>query len=211
MITVSTYYQHDRPELVEQVDIGARRVLDIGCGAGMVSAAIKLQRQAAEIWGVEVVPEVAQAARSNPALDHVLTGDIANLLDDLPEGGFSHIVAGDVLEHLADPWAVLQRLHDCLEPGGKFICSVPNIRNLSFVFKLLFGGRFEYSDSGVLDRTHLRFFARRDIELMFGNAGFGDIDIRPARPKRGLIKQAGRLLLGDLVVKVFLVTARSAR
>lgn len=211
MKAVSAYYQHDRPELVEQVDIGARRVLDIGCGAGKVSAAIKLQRQAAEIWGVEVVPEVAQAARGNPALDHVLTGDIATLLDDMPEGGFSHIVAGDVLEHLADPWAVLQRLYDCLEPGGKFICSIPNIRNLSFAFKLFFRGRFEYSDSGVLDRTHLRFFARRDIEMMFGNAGFTDIDIRPARPKRGLVKQAGRLLLGDLVIKVFLVTARSAR
>ena len=97
------YYSHERPELVAQVDMDARRVLDIGCGEGNISAAIKRDRRAKEVWGVEVVPEVAQRAQENPALDRVFSGDISVIVDELPVAGFSHIVAGDVLEHLVDP------------------------------------------------------------------------------------------------------------
>lgn len=206
----SNYYRHGRPELVAQIDGPAGRVLDLGCGAGMVSAAIRERCDVREIWGVEVVPEVAEQARANPALDKVLCGDVTELAGELPQGSFSHIVAGDVLEHLVDPWTVLERLRDCLEPGGKLICSIPNIRNFSFIVELLFRRRFAYRDSGVMDRTHLRFFARKDIEIMFRDAGFQDIRIGPVRPKKSLVKRAGRALFGDLVIKGFLVTARSA-
>lgn len=176
----------------------------------MVSAAIREHCEVGEIWGVEVVPEVAEEARGNPALDRVLCGDISDLIDELPSASFSHIVAGDVLEHLVDPWTVVARLRDCLEPGGKFICSVPNIRNFSFILELLFRRRFAYRDSGVMDRTHLRFFTRRDIEELFRAAGYSDIRIGPVRPKKALIKRVGRALFGDLVIKGFLVTARAA-
>ncbi len=203
------YYRQERPELVALVDRGADRVLDVGCGVGNISAAIRRDRGASEIWGIEVVPEAAQEASANPALDRVLQGDVAALLPELPKRHFSHIVAGDVLEHLVDPWTVLAGLHDRLRPGGLFICSLPNIRNLSFVMQLLFRKRFEYKDAGVLDRTHLRFFARRDIELMFREAGFRDIAIGPVRPKKSAMKRFGRMLFGDLVVKGFLVTARA--
>lgn len=205
----STYYRHARPELVAQIDGPAGRVLDLGCGAGLVSAAIREGCEVREIWGVEVVPEVAEQARANPALDKVLCGDISELIDELPPNSFSHIVAGDVLEHLVDPWTVLARLQGCLEPGGQFICSIPNIRNFSFILELLFRRRFAYRDAGVMDRTHLRFFTRKDIEVMFREAGFQDIWIGPVRPKKSLIKHAGRALFGDLVIKGFLVTARS--
>jgi predicted TPR repeat methyltransferase len=207
----SNYYRHQRPELVAQVDRGAARVLDVGCGAGMISAAIREERAPGEIWGVEAVDKVARQAELNPALDRVLAGDIAELLDQLPPAYFSHIVAGDVLEHLVDPWTVLAGLRACMEPGGKFICSIPNIRNFSFIGELLFRKRFRYRDSGVMDRTHLRFFTRRDIEDMFTGAGFVDIRIGPVRPKKALAKRLARMLLGDLVIKGFLVTARAAR
>lgn len=208
--TDSSYYRHARPELVAQVDSPAGRVLDLGCGAGMVSAAIRERCEVREIWGVEVVPAVAEQARRNPALDRVLCGDISELIDELPAASFSHIVAGDVLEHLVDPWGVLRRLRGRLEPGGKFICSIPNIRNFSFILELLFRRRFAYRDAGVMDRTHLRFFTRKDIEIMFHEAGFRDVRIGPVRPKKTLVKRLGRILFGDLVVKGFLVTARSA-
>ncbi len=208
MSSTEIYYSSERRELVAQVDLDAPSVLEIGCGYGNTLAAIKRDRRAKEVWGVEVVREVAQKAMDNPALDRVLCGDIAVVVDELPEGGFSHIIAGDVLEHLVDPWTSLERLHSCLKPGGKFICSIPNIRTLSFLAKLLFTRRFEYKDSGVLDRTHLRFFARRDIELMFQGAGFIDIEITALVPGRNAIKRFGRFLFGDLVLKRFLITAR---
>lgn len=201
------YYHYERPELVVQVPQGAARVLDVGCGAGAMAAAIRRDRGATEVWGMEVVPEVAAEAEANPALDKVLTGDAGQLVEQLPKAYFDCIVAGDVLEHLVDPWVVLARLRESLAPGGVFVCSIPNIRNFSFILKLLFGKRFEYKDSGVMDRTHLRFFARKDVQLLFEGAGFRSISIGPVRPKKGFLKRLARALFGDLVIKGFLITA----
>lgn len=206
--TDKKYYSHERPELVELIAEHAPCVLDVGCGAGAMSAAIKRDRRVAEIWGIEVVESVAAEARNNPAIDHVLCGDIAQLLPELPDGQFSHIVAGDVLEHLIDPWSVLGVLRSKLRPDGLFICSIPNIRNFSFILKLLFAGRFEYRDYGVMDRTHLRFFARRDVRQLFVDAGFQQVQIGPVRPKKSLAKRAVRALFGDFIIKGFLVTAQ---
>jgi 2-polyprenyl-3-methyl-5-hydroxy-6-metoxy-1,4-benzoquinol methylase len=204
-----SYYQHSRPELVAEIDLPVGRLLDVGCGAGFISSAIRSQCSPQEIWGVEVVPEVAEQARQNPALDQVFSGDIANIISELPKASFSHIVAGDVLEHLVDPWSVLESLRHCLEPGGKFICSIPNIRNFSFILDLLFRRRFRYRESGVMDRTHLRFFTRIEIEIMFRDAGYSAIQIGPVRPKNSFHKKLARALFGDLVIKGFLVTART--
>ena len=202
------YYSHERPELARQVPVGPGHVvLDLGCGAGALSSALKRSGRADEVWGVEVVPEVAERARENEDLDRVLAGDIEKLVDDLPTAHFTHIVAGDVLEHLVDPWSVLAGLRPRLRPGGRLICSLPNIRNLSFIATLLFRGRFEYRDSGVMDRTHLRFFARKDVLKLFGEAGFVEIAIEPARPKARIGYRLARAVLGDLIVKSLLVTA----
>jgi len=207
MIEEPDYYRHERPELVAQVPSGVGRVLDVGCGAGAMSAAIRRDRGAGELWGMELVPEMAAAAEANPALDKVLAGDVEQRVDELPEAYFDCIIAGDVLEHLVDPWKALARLRASLKPEGVLICSIPNIRNLSFLFKLLFAGRFEYKESGVMDRTHLRFFARRDVELMFEDAGFRSVQVSPVRPKKSLGKRIARAVFGDLVIKGFLITA----
>jgi len=201
------YYANERLELIELVEPGARRVLEIGCGFGNTSAAIKKNRHAKEVWGVEVVPVAAQKAMENPALDQVFCGDITVIVDELPENGFSHVIAGDVLEHLVDPWTTLAKLHSRLESGGKFICSIPNICTLSFIAGLLLTRRFEYKDSGVMDRTHLRFFARKDIKIMFEDAGFTDIRISALKPAKNAVKRFGRFIFGDLVLKRFLITA----
>ncbi len=201
------YYANKRVELVEPVESNARRVLEIGCGSGNTLAAIKQERQANEVWGVEMVPEAAQKAAENPVLDRVICGDIADLLDELPHEGFSHIIAGDVLEHLVDPWAILKALRLKLEPGGKISSSIPNIRTISFFSKLLFTKRFEYKDSGVMDITHLRFFARKDIKIMFADAGYSNIEITALTPGKNALKRLGRAVFGDLVLKRFLITA----
>jgi len=102
------YYSHERPELVRQVPVGPGHVvLDLGCGVGALPSSLKRSGRADEAWGVEVVPEVAGRARENEDLDRVLVGDIERVVDDMPRAYFTHIVAGDVLEHLVDPWAVL--------------------------------------------------------------------------------------------------------
>ena len=203
------YFSHPRPELVAALPASeGNRVLDLGCGSGAMSQGIRDQGKAVEIWGVEINPNAAAAAKQSGALDRVLEGDLEAVMAELPTGHFTHIIAGDVLEHLVDPWQALARLKTCLAPGGQFICSIPNIRNLSFILMLLFKKRFEYRDSGVMDRTHLRFFARKDVHDLFAGAGFTDIRIGPVRPKKKLSWRIGKALLGDLVIKGFLITAR---
>ncbi len=175
-----------------------------------MSALIREKGKASEIWGVEKFPEAARAARDCGALDKVLDGDLEEVIGQLPAEHFSHIIAGDILEHLVDPWDVCKKLRSCLVPGGTFICSIPNIRNLSFLLGLIFKRRFEYKDSGVMDRTHLRFFARKDVHDLFAGTGFSDISINPVRPKKRLSWRIGKALLGDWLIKGFLVTARKA-
>ncbi len=202
------YYSKSRPELAEQIATDPGNVvLDVGCGTGQLSSLIRRERRAGQIWGVEVVEKVAKQARANPDLDRVMSGDISAIAAELPAGHFSHIVAGDVLEHLVDPWSTLATLRRSLRTDGRIVASMPNIRNLSFIAQLLLGGSFRYRDSGVMDRTHLRFFARKDIRALFAEAGFRNIKIRQARPKRSPLSRLAKLVFGDLAIKVFVVTA----
>lgn len=205
----AVYHSHRRPELVAVLpEDPNNRVLDLGCGTGAMSSLIREEHKASEVWGVEKFPDAAQRARDCAALNKVLSGDLEEVIDQIPAEHFTHVIAGDILEHLVDPWVVCEKLRTKLVPGGTFICSIPNIRNISFLLALTFKGRFEYKESGVMDRTHLRFFARKDVHDLFSGAGFVDISINPVRPKTRLSWHIGRAVLGDLVIKGFLVTAR---
>jgi 2-polyprenyl-3-methyl-5-hydroxy-6-metoxy-1,4-benzoquinol methylase len=202
------YYSAQRPELVALIS-DATKVLDVGCGSGAMAAKIKNDCSPEEVWGVEVVEEVGLLAKANPALNKVLIGSIEDLSDQIPDATFSHIVAGDVIEHLIDPWKTVAELKLKLKPDGVLICSLPNIRNFSFFLKLFIVGKFEYKDSGVMDRTHLRFFARKDARALFENAGFTDVSIDTFEHKKTLVKRLGRLIFGDLLTKRLLIIARN--
>ena len=208
MKEIKTYYSHARSELVSLLPSDAHNiVLELGCGSGATCALIASENKATELWGVEKFSDAAGTAKALGVIDNLLEGDVEIIIKELPKRHFTHIIAGDILEHLVDPWKVCDDLKDNLAHDGTFICSIPNIRNLSFMLKLLFKGRFEYKDSGVLDRTHLRFFARKDVYEMFDKAGYTNIEIGPVRPKKKLSYKIGKLLFGDLLTKGFLVTA----
>ena len=162
------YYAFSRPDVQRLVNAASKRILDVGCGAGMLGGSLK-QERGVEVWGVEYVPEVAKIAAER--LDRVISGGIEDALAQLPDGYFDTIICADVLEHLVDPWQVLNDLKIKLAPGGDLVASIPNIRHWSVVSRLL-EGRWEYADAGLLDRTHLRFFTRHDCMLMFEKAGY---------------------------------------
>lgn len=161
------YYHHARPEVLELVPITARKVLDVGCGAGGFSANLKA-RQPVEVHGVELVPQAAEQARSH--LDKVLNNTIEESLPKLPEDYYDCIVVADVLEHLLDPWSVLMSLKGKLAAGGKIVSSIPNIQNWDVLADLI-QGRWDYQNAGILDRTHVRFFTRKSVEELFWSAG----------------------------------------
>ena len=93
---------------------------------------------------------------------------------------FDYILCGDVLEHLRDPWAQLNKLVKLLKPGGgKVIVSLPNIRCYSVTMPLIFKDEWTYTSAGILDSTHLRFFTKTTAVEMLKKSGLNEIKVKP--------------------------------
>jgi GT2 family glycosyltransferase/glycosyltransferase involved in cell wall biosynthesis/2-polyprenyl-3-methyl-5-hydroxy-6-metoxy-1,4-benzoquinol methylase len=161
------YYANARQNLVDQVPLSARRVLDVGCGQGHTGGLLRRQR-GLEVIGIEIHPSVAAEAEHH--LDRVLIGDVETMELPFEESFFDCIILGDILEHLTDPWNTLKKLARYLNPKGTVVASIPNIRNLGVIGKLL-EGSWTYEEWGILDKTHLRFFALKDMQALFEQAG----------------------------------------
>lgn len=144
-------------------------VLDVGCGFATTSKHI--QELGNEVTGIEESEEAVTKARTR--IGSVIQGDL-QMVDQIADrlGGrrFDAIILADVLEHLPWPAGVLRSYLRFLEDDGRVIVSLPNVGLWSVRLSLL-TGRFQYQDTGVLDRTHLRFFTRRSARELLGNAG----------------------------------------
>lgn len=166
-----SYYSYARIELVERIHAGKRdaiRVLELGCGCGATLARIKYLYPNAEVYGIELSEE---AVKYGKYLGKIIAGNIETMELPYQTGMFDYILFGDVLEHLHDPQKMLCRVKELLKPDGVLITSIPNIMNISVIVHLL-QGNFTYHDSGLLDRTHIHFFTRKEIEKMFRQCGF---------------------------------------
>jgi len=148
---------------------GEDSVLDIGCGSGALGAWIKRENRRAVVHGVDISAEAGMAAAER--LDSFWCVDLD--LSPLPETGLKYdlIILGDILEHLKRPDLFLTGINDCLAPNGKVIVSVPNVANYSVRLRLLLG-EFRYTETGIMDRTHLRFFTWRSFSELINRSGF---------------------------------------
>ncbi len=164
------YYDHLRLDLLDLFPSAPARLLDVGCGSGATSAAAKARWPGVETIGIEVVADAA--ARAAARVDRVLAASAEGL--DLAAAGIAGVdgvLLADVLEHLVDPWRFLRDLRAVLRPDALVVASIPNAANLWLLDELA-AGRFAYSSSGLLDKTHLRFFTRRSIAELFDGAGY---------------------------------------
>jgi len=143
------------------------RVLDIGCSTGALGEQIKQRNNNAEVVGIEFDEQMAEVAKNK--LDKVIVGDIEsiNLADFLSLNYFDCIIFADILEHLKNPWEILKSSVNFLNDGGIVVASIPNVRHYSTIINLLFKGYWPYRERGIHDRTHLRFFALRNIKELF--------------------------------------------
>ena len=147
-----------------------RKALEVGCGKGGFGRTLRAAAPEARLVGIEAVPEQADYTRRAAVFDEVLEGYFPDVLSDRSER-FDLVVYNDVLEHIVDPWEVLRRTHDFLAPGGHVLASIPNVQFLPVVLDLL-RARWDYVESGVMDRTHVRFFTRGSMLDMFEQAGY---------------------------------------
>jgi 2-polyprenyl-3-methyl-5-hydroxy-6-metoxy-1,4-benzoquinol methylase len=164
------YFDNPRVDAVARLPRPIGTVLDVGCGAGGVGATLRAAG-ATRIVGIE--PHAPSAARAREVLDEVHEGTVEDVLarGDVT-GPFDTIVAYDVLEHVVDPLPVVTALLPLAAPGGRLHVSVPNARHVSLAWDLLVRGTMGYTDWGHRDRTHLRWFTRRDLEALVTEGGW---------------------------------------
>ncbi len=158
----------------------ARTFLELGCGAGVFGGVLKEHIPGALVTGIELHPEAATAARLR--LDVVINKPVEQALDDVADGSIDCVICNDILEHLVDPWVVLNQLRSKLHSGGCIVSSIPNIRYFP-VFREYLDGEWRYRDCGVMDRTHLRFFTQSSIRRLFAETGYYLDVIKGIRPQ----------------------------
>jgi 2-polyprenyl-3-methyl-5-hydroxy-6-metoxy-1,4-benzoquinol methylase len=168
------YYSVQREEMLQFIPGPAQKILDVGCGIGAFAA--QLASKDREIWGVEIDPESASEASKH--LFRVLNGKIETEIANLPDNYFDAIVFNDVLEHLYDPWDVIEKIKHKLTKGGNLICSIPNVRYIRNLGHLLFDRDWHYSDSGILDSTHVRFFTKKSMYRLMKDSGYTILKIK---------------------------------
>ena len=163
------YYSQTRQDMLrlKKKKQNGLNVLEIGCAMGANFLWLKEHNPSVKCAGIELNPIAADVARN---FGDIYSMDVEEL--DVPDwsGKFDYVLAGDVLEHLKNPWEMVAKLRKLLRPEGRLIASLPNVMFFGNVFNLL-SGEWKYEDSGILDRTHLRFFTKKSIERMLLEAG----------------------------------------
>lgn len=147
-----------------------KRVMEVGAGPGSIT---KLLTSVAKcrVTALEIDSEAIK--KLTPFCERVYQVDLNNpRWHEAVErnGGFDVVVAADVLEHVYEPLTVLKAMTGFLSEHGYMVISVPHVGH-SAVHACLLDEDFEYSDFGLLDRTHIRFFGIKNIQKLFEDAG----------------------------------------
>ena len=165
------YHGHVRHDVVQYIPKSGGQLLDLGGGIGATAAQVRRLGLVDQAGVADMVDNSAAETK----LDFTFQGNFEDpdFLDNIIQqrGKFQMILALDILEHLLDPWAVAQRLADALDEGGYLVVSLPNIRNFQALLPLFFKNRWDYQDTGILDRTHLRFFVKSTAVDLVENTG----------------------------------------
>jgi SAM-dependent methyltransferase len=167
----SRVYSSVNAAVLAKIPVDARSILDLGCGDGTLGRTLK-ERAACRVVGVTF--SAAEAAAARAALDQVVQADLDSATFETLDR-FDAIVCAHVLEHLRDPGAVLRRLRPHLAPDGTLVVALPN--PLLWRQRLAFlAGRFRYTNGGIMDDTHLRFFDWVTAQQLIEGAGFSIVD-----------------------------------
>lgn len=144
-------------------------VLDIGCGEGFLAA--ELQNQGNRVTGVDAVPKAKKPESLEQFFSADLDQGIQAVIDELGGKRFDRVLLLDVLERLKQPQRLLSQCHQVLSRDGLIVVSLPNAANITVRLMLLIG-RFDYTERGILDKTHLRFFTRKTARRLMEENGY---------------------------------------
>jgi 2-polyprenyl-3-methyl-5-hydroxy-6-metoxy-1,4-benzoquinol methylase len=165
-VTVNPRPHGGHEKLLAQFD-GGGRVLDVGCSSGYLSE--RLVQRGSTVVGIEL--DEHAAAQAERFCESVVTGDVEEMELPFEPASFDVVMCADLIEHLRDPGAFLARVRPLLRPGGRLVLTTPNVANWTIRLSLLLG-RFDYTERGILDRTHTHLFTRRSLIRCLEGAGY---------------------------------------
>ncbi len=159
-----TYFKHIRLGLLEFIkDEKDLTILDIGGGGGETLLHLKNLGVAKSIHLFDIVDKVSD----KDLFDSVTIGDI--MTTDLFDESYDIIIMSDVIEHLFEPQVMIEKAKRKLKDNGRSLVSIPNIQFIKAMYKVFIKGSFKYEESGVFDRTHMRFYCQPDMLELFKN------------------------------------------
>ncbi len=167
----------EQPLLDELGSLPGKSLLDIGCGNGAVTAS--LAKGGAQVVGIDLSETgIALARQRNPDLEWRALSVYEDLRAQLARD-FEIVVSLEVVEHLFDPRLFVRRVFEVLKPGGLVVLSTPYhgyFKNLA----LAVTGRLDAHFTALWDGGHIKFFSRKTLRALLGEAGFVDIRFRGA-------------------------------
>jgi glycosyltransferase involved in cell wall biosynthesis len=171
-VKTSKYSSHYYAERL----VGANQeVLDIGCGEGFFAA--QLKKNGNRIVGVDSLPQASEEGVLVEYFSANLNADHESLFRGLKGRVFDRVLLLDVLEHLTRSETLLAGLKVAVKDTGFLIVSLPNVANITVRLMLLFG-QFNYTERGILDRTHVRFFTRKSARRFMEKNGYEILETR---------------------------------
>jgi 2-polyprenyl-3-methyl-5-hydroxy-6-metoxy-1,4-benzoquinol methylase len=207
MTEIENYFSAERGVIAKFLPDQYENVLEVGCAAG---GFVRHLPKAKQLWGIE--PNENAANQAKKYFSTVLQGTYTEVEDDLPNAYFDLVICNDVIEHMPDHDDFLKRLREKLKPGAILVGSLPNVRHVTSLTKLVLLKDWPYSDSGILDRTHLRFFTEKSMRRMFAQhglsiesmAGVGSVIsngfLRDGKPLNSFLQGSLRSAMAFLVV-----------
>lgn len=190
------YFSNARRDYVTELPLNSgATILEVGCGDGATGTLALQEKKCSVYCGVELSPSAAERARGR--ITQVVVGDVEKIELPWPPGTFDVLILSEVLEHFVDPWAVLEKLRPLMKSGGRVLASSPNVAHFKILL-MLFRGNWVLTDSGLMDRTHLRWFTPISYRELFESTGFRVDLVRELTPLTRKSCVVNLLTLGSL-------------
>ena len=170
-------------ELLAEAKLGDGVVLDLGCATGQLAepfAALGNTYVGADIEA-GALAELTERGFEGHVVDlSVGVDELAAAIEEVLDGRpLAAVLLLDVLEHLMDPVQALRGIAKLAErhPGVELVVSIPNVTHLDVGIKLLMG-RWDMTDTGLLDDTHVRFFNEDRVRTTLAEAGWAEAAVK---------------------------------